>query len=248
MRALLTGDYETAQRLAGEIFAGADLAPALEPLRDLYDFGLARDRARVEQLEVMVDVGLARQPLMEPWRAALTVAQLELGRLEAAQRVVDEFAANEFAALPRDGLWLSAVAHLAEAAAALGDASSAQLLYRMLRPYQGTEVLVGAYIPFGGSADRYLGLLAVALGRGEAATAHLQSALALNARIDARPWLTRTQLALGRLLLERRESVARKRALALLRLAAASAHELPLPTVAAEIQALLGNGNSLTAR
>ena len=243
MRALLNGRYDDAERLARDAFHGARARSVLDPVRDLCTLGLARDRAHAEALEAFTSLGSARRHEVTPARCAMqAVALLELGRCGEAHRVLDRLAPGGFASLPRDGLWLSAIAHLAEAAAGVADTGSASSLYELLAPRRGTQIVVGPQLPFGGAADRCLGLLAMTLDREEAAASHFQVALALNARLDARPWLARTQVALGRLLLANGDPAARKRGLALLRLAAGAASELGMPAVAAEVEATLEDG------
>src|SRR5438270_13119748 len=95
-------------------------------------------------------------------------------------------------ALPFDQEWLLGTAFLAETAALLGEVETAAVLYEALAPW---STLNAADHPEGirGSVARYLGLLAVRLGRDDDAAAHFEDALAMNARMGARPWLAYTQ-------------------------------------------------------
>jgi tetratricopeptide (TPR) repeat protein len=54
-----------------------------------------------------------------------------------------------------------------------------------------------------GSMSRYLGLLAVQLGRVDEAVGHFEQALEMNERMGARPWLAYTQHDYARVLLAR---------------------------------------------
>src|SRR5262249_16135258 len=66
-----------------------------------------------------------------------------------------------------------------------------------------------------GSAHRHLGLLAATEGDLERAAAHFEAALAMNARLGARPALARTQRDFARLLLARNRPGDVERAIAL---------------------------------
>ena len=54
-----------------------------------------------------------------------------------------------------------------------------------------------------GSAARYLGLLALVMGRPDDAVRHLEQAVGANERLGFRPWLARTQADLARTLIRR---------------------------------------------
>jgi hypothetical protein len=95
------------------------------------------------------------------------------------------------------------MAYLAETAATLGDATHAAALHELLSPYADRNVAVGWASTCMGSASRHLGLLADLLGRRDEAIAHFESALAMNERMRARPWVARTQIELARVLAQK---------------------------------------------
>ncbi|WP_170208461.1 ATP-binding protein [Micromonospora pisi] len=88
--------------------------------------------------------------------------------------------------------WVGALADLAMVAARLGEPASAQALYEALLPYQGRLVVWGGANTITGPVDDYLGRLATRLGRPDQALSHLDSAIALERRIGALPWLAAT--------------------------------------------------------
>ena len=61
----------------------------------------------------------------------------------------------------------------------LRDTARAEVLYDLLEPFKERDVQV-AQAACWGSAERFLGLLAAVVGRGETAVAHLRSAIAKN--------------------------------------------------------------------
>jgi predicted ATPase/class 3 adenylate cyclase len=112
----------------------------------------------------------------------------ELGRVDEARAGLDALAPHGFAALDFDETWLAAVAFLAEAAYALGEPDHAATLYERLAPYADRVALSTPEISVG-CVSRYLGLLAAACGRAEAAGAHFEDAVAYDTRTGARPYV-----------------------------------------------------------
>ena len=134
---------------------------------------------------------------------------------------------TDFRGIPLDGIWLGAVAYLAETAAALGDPTHAAALHDLLEPYADRNVAVGWASTCTGSAARHLGLLAGLLGRRKPAIAYFETALAMNERMRARPWVARTQIEFARLLSE--QPAGRDRAAELLEAGLAEAQRLGMP-------------------
>nr|WP_269328371.1 ATP-binding protein [Kineosporia mesophila] len=88
--------------------------------------------------------------------------------------------------------WLGAVADLAHVASRVGDPDQAETLYQVLLPYRGRLVVWGGANTITGTVDEQLGGLAARLGRTSAAVDHLTSAIELQQRIGALPWLAHT--------------------------------------------------------
>jgi len=143
-------------------------------------------------------------PNIPAWRSALALLLIELGRADEARGEFERLADGGFAAFPRDANWLIAVTLLAEVCGALGDGARAAELYRLLAPYAGRNVVVGRNATSYGGASRLLGVLAVARQDFELAERHFEEAQALHARMGARPWEARTQVAFAEMLLQRR--------------------------------------------
>lgn len=188
MRAHMDGQPGEAERLAAEVGAGAreatgSIAPvAADALRVL----VLRAQGRTAEVEQLARRGADRLPAMRHWRCALALALAELGRADEARRELDQLAAADFADLPRDGLWLVAIAQLAELCALLDDAGRARRLYELLAPYEGRHVVaMGA--GYHGPVARYLGLLAATVGEAERALGHLETARSAAERMGARP-------------------------------------------------------------
>jgi class 3 adenylate cyclase/tetratricopeptide (TPR) repeat protein len=125
-----------------------------------------------------------------------------------------------------------------DAIALIGDRVAAERFYRRLLPWADRALTMGLYTNVG-SASRQLGLLAATIDRHEDAERHFDSALAMNARMGARPWVARTQLDYARMLVKRDAAGDRERTRELLDAALATAREIGMAKVAADCEALL---------
>ena len=200
-------------------------------------FSVRREQGRLAELAPLLRVlavGDHAGGLWTPGLAALLAelemhddARQELDRVEAAG--LDPF---------RNSLWLASLTYLADAAAAVGHESMAALLYPELEPHAGRNVMIGYGVSSYGAADRYLGMLAAALGEWETAVQHFESALELNRRMGMPTWLAHTLYEYGRMLITRGAPADRGRAGDLLAEAAGLAEEIGMPALLARARAL----------
>lgn len=147
----------------------------------------------------------------------------------------------------RDEDWAMIMVSVAEAVAACEDRAAAELLYPRLLPHAALNVVHYEWLIYFGSAAHWLGELATVLGRNQAALAHFESALEVNARLGARAALARTSFACARTLLAQRaasdaaptaQDAALTRARTLLRDAGALADELRMAHLARDTREL----------
>ncbi len=89
------------------------------------------------------------------------------------------------------------------------------MLYRLLAPYARVNAMAAGEVALGPVA-RYLGILATTTGRRDEAATHFEDAIAINARVGARPWLAHTQYDYARMLLDATGPATASRALELL--------------------------------
>jgi predicted ATPase/DNA-binding NarL/FixJ family response regulator len=214
--ALLRGEFAESERLAAQALALGQRLPGqdVSGVFGVLMFSLRREQGRLQELAPLVRQFAEATPRARTWRPALALVYTELGLLEEARAEFSSLATDDFAAVPRDGLWPACIAYLAEVCAALGDRRGAETLYRLLLPYDGHNVVVGACAACYGAAARFLGMLAATLEHWELAERHLDAAITMNARQRARPWLAHSQYQLAATLLRRgrREDNARARA------------------------------------
>ncbi|HWM11900.1 MAG TPA: hypothetical protein VNO82_21250, partial [Solirubrobacteraceae bacterium] len=229
MRLLLLGEFEAAEAEghAAVVLGNRVHDPNTGNATLLQACTLRRERGGLERLEGPVRAYAERFAAIPGWQCVLAHLLADTGRADEARAILDGFAADGFRGLPLDGIWLGAVAYLAETAAALGDATHAAALHDLLEPYADRNLAVGWASTCMGSAARHLGLLADLLGRRKAAVAHFETALAMNERMRARPWVARTKVEFARLLLQK--PAGRERGAELLEAGLAEAQELGMP-------------------
>jgi predicted ATPase/class 3 adenylate cyclase len=228
MRALMQGRFADSERLAQEALAiGQRLQTEnAAGIFGLQMFTLRREQGRLKELEPVVRYFVQQHSVAGAWRPGLALIYSELGRTEEARAEFEHLAQHDFADLPRDGLWMGCMAYLVDVCTFLGDRVRAAILYQLLLPYAGRNVVVGNTAVCYGALSRYLGALAATLGRWDEAEQHFEDALAMNARMDARPWLAHTQYHYATMLLTRDQAGDAEKARELLKAALLTAREL----------------------
>ncbi len=151
---------------------------------------------------VMGDLAALEGPIrqaVQQWpaflvRIALVMILADSGKAAEARQEFDRLAADEFASLPHDVTYITSLAVAAVVAYGLGDAARATILDERLEPYAGQAVR-GSRLAGGcfWVVDHHLGLLAATMGRYDAAVAHFDAALRLEARMGALPYLATTR-------------------------------------------------------
>ncbi len=228
MRALLDGRWEEAERLVQEALEVGQ-APHGQNAFGMYGaqmFALRREQGRLGELEGAVKAYVAQYPAIWAWHSALGFMYCEVGRLDEARAVFEQYA-YRLESLPRDWVWLIGMVLLAEVCWHLGDAPRAARLYDLLLPYAEKNVVVGANAHCYGATSRSLGLLAATMERWEDAERQFQHALELNGRMSP-PWLAWTQYQYAEMLLRRDGPGDRQSALALMSDALETAQKLAM--------------------
>jgi tetratricopeptide (TPR) repeat protein len=179
----------------------------------------------------------AGAPAMPVWRAGLAAALADDGRREEALLEFDRLAADDFAALPRDTLWLAAMTLLTEAVLALELPEQALALHAKLAPFAGRNAVLPT-VAFLGSVELWLGILAGVAGRDAQALEHFAAARTRALRDGARTAVTRIAIEEAAVLLRDGGDAARARAQELLTSAAEGAEEMSLPRHAQRVEAL----------
>ena len=206
MRSLHAGRFEEAERLVGEELA---LGPGLtedttyiaQYVAQIHRWALGRERGVVAETREELERFVAEHPLFMT-HCMLVSLYSEVGEEAKAAVELERLAAEGFDDLELRCEWFFGASLLAEACERLGEPAHAPRLYETLVPYRDYVVITHPEVSLG-SAARYLGLLASVMGRADDAVSHYETALAINERHGARPWLARTQADLARTLLAR---------------------------------------------
>jgi DNA-binding CsgD family transcriptional regulator len=149
-----------------------------------------------------VEAGVRRFVQTGPFlgRAWLALVLAGLGQLDEASALWDTIVPH-LAAFPREAPeWIIAAVGNAQLCVALDDRETAADIYAALLPYADRQIISGAHTPSNGPASMYLGMLAAALDRDEAAETHLNAALASCKAMGAAPYEATTHLELARVL------------------------------------------------
>ncbi|MEO6988658.1 MAG: BTAD domain-containing putative transcriptional regulator, partial [Aquihabitans sp.] len=249
MRAMLDGDTQQIEAIAGscyEIAAGLD-DPDGEPVF-WGQIGVARwIQGRLLEMEHVYLEQRRREPDDPLWGSVLAWIWSQAGQLDSAR--------GALATLPplsetTQGMHtLLHLATTADAAVAVGDDELVAEAWNALLPYADRIVPVGMGAAVWGTVARPLARLALHLGHVDEGITHLEQAIAVCARLGARPWLAEAQLELAAALLEHRPE-AEGRIAELVDEAAATVHRCDLTVFeerVAELQSRVGGSAGDTA-
>jgi tetratricopeptide (TPR) repeat protein len=225
-RAATSGRFEDSERLAQQALAIGQKVQneAASGIFGQQMFAVRRHQGRLKEIAPLVRLFV--QQNSAAWRPGLALIYSELGVTDEARVEFEDLAQHDFADLPRDVAWLGTMTYLVDVCTFLHDRARSVTLYRILMPFEGANVVVGSAIACHGALSRYLGGLATVLERWDDAARHFEDALAMNARMEARPWLAHTQGQYATMLLARRQSGDLDRAAALLDAALRTTREL----------------------
>jgi transcriptional regulator with XRE-family HTH domain len=243
MLALLGGRFAEAEQLAGKAVA-VNRQLQVEHVDGTYGmqmFTIRREQGRLAELASVVRHFVIHQPDNAIWRPGLALIYSELDLWDEAYQEFERQAGNDFT-LPRDEMWSTCMAYLAEVCAYLGDAPRAARLYARLRPYCGRNIMVGYLALFLGPVDYYLGRLSATQCHWAEAEQHFLEALDMNTRMEAWPWLAHTQYAYARMLRQRGRAADQAYAQQLARQALETAERLGMRALAGKVTAMHATG------
>jgi eukaryotic-like serine/threonine-protein kinase len=238
VRAIVDGRFADAERLAGEALAIGRLRQSVYPayvFAHAQTFAIRWAQGRLNELSDEIRLHGGRFPWVPRWRDALSAAQL--GDVRSARAEVERHAGQDFADLPRDGLWTLHVCALAEACVLIGDVRRGALLYELLLPHADRQAVSYTQQPLGPVALR-LGMLAGLLGRRDEAERHFEHALERCDLLGARAVRARVLYEHGRMVLGDADAKDGGRASALLDEAARLSEELDLQGLHDRVAAL----------
>lgn len=148
-------------------------------------------QGRMGELAPLLDRALSQYPGIPGFRSLVTLAHAGAGDFAAAREVMETDVATQFAALPRDPIWIATVVDYAYAVAQLGDREAAAVLREILDPYRGR--LATTTVAVWGVVDHALGRLELLLGEAEAGRRSLRAAIDSYTAMRAPLWKARAE-------------------------------------------------------
>ncbi|HWI07390.1 MAG TPA: AAA family ATPase [Solirubrobacteraceae bacterium] len=247
-RAALDGRYEDAESLLGEVEAivhelSASTIPITAASQRVVLTWLQKGPREIGDLVRAYADG---SPAMPCWRAGLAAALADAGRRDEARLELERLVAGDCAGLPRDNLWLAAMALLSEAVAALDAPEHAELLYGKLAPFAGRNVVLPT-VAYLGPVEMWLGILARIARRSADTHERLAAARVQTMRAGARPALARIAVEEAAVLIRDGGTVERARAGELLDDAGRSCEQMGLERIAQHVEALRAQLSAIPA-
>jgi DNA-binding CsgD family transcriptional regulator len=241
--ALLEGRFDDAERLIGQALQIGRRMPGLDApgVYGMQMFTLRCEQGRLRELAPLVRAFVNATPKAGAWRPGLALLYAEIDLLDDARREFEALATDDFVAVRHDGLRAASLAYLAQVCARLGDKNRAEVLYAMLLPYEGRNLLIGTTVGCLGAAASLLGLLAATQRNWQDAQRHFESALEMNFRQGAAPALAHTRLRYAVMRLARDADGDRAAASLLLDDASAAAVRMDMRTLSERIDEVRGS-------
>jgi tetratricopeptide (TPR) repeat protein len=229
MRAILVGDFAAAEHKARESLQMAQTVDATlaTGVYGMQMFTIRREQGRLAEVAPLFKRFVDEHSGSSAWRPGLMLICSDLGFEAQARDNLDRLVESE-SGIPVDSKRLITLAYLAEVAARLRDVEHAEQVYALLLPFRDQVVTVPVFTLCCGSAARYLGMLAHALGDWSAAEEHFEYGLRIDERLRAWPWLAHGRHEYALMLAARNGVGDRERAQHLLVDAVAAAKELKM--------------------
>jgi DNA-binding SARP family transcriptional activator/tetratricopeptide (TPR) repeat protein len=244
------GRFLEAEELISEAFRLGERAQSwnvLNPHR-LQLFVVRMQQDRLDGYENVLRRSVEEYPEYHIFDCALARTYAQLGRREETGVIFEHLATDDFGLLSRDEDWLVNLSLLSEICAYLEDAPRAQALHAQLSPFSELNAIATGEIS-AGSVAQHVGRLAAQLELHDEAAERFETALEMNSRMGARPWLAHTQTDYAEMLLNRAARCDRDHAHTLLDEAGRTYEELSMPRGIARARALAGKvGGTATPR
>jgi tetratricopeptide (TPR) repeat protein len=242
-RELLAGRIDAAERCAR---SGFDLGtesnqPDATAVFAGQLFLVRFDQGRLDEIEALVASAADQFPEIAGLRGLLALALSETGKLDQARAMLDEVAADDFASIPYDQLWLVTLTQWAMVAEHLGAPAPAAAVAERLTPWWQQVAFTGAHVF--GSAAFPLALCESVTKRFDLAEQHFGEALDTHERLGAPVWSARTQLGWARMLRSRSEPGDDEQARVLAGTALATARDLGCVAIEREAATILDPGD-----
>lgn len=194
MDAILNGTFDEAEARAEEaLLVGQQIRMAsAQGVYGTQMFTIRREQGRLAEVAPVFKRFVDENPDQAAWRPGLALIACDLGFLDPARKALDQIAEEGFV-FPNDAKRSTTLSYLAEVCARLEDRARAEILFEHLRPYENSTITMGLTTVCYGAATRFLGLLCTTLGDWDAAANYFESAIEMNEKLRAWPWLAHSQ-------------------------------------------------------
>jgi class 3 adenylate cyclase/tetratricopeptide (TPR) repeat protein/type II secretory pathway predicted ATPase ExeA len=229
---LLSGRLDDAEALIDDFVAyGAAVGVEYSAIQTSLGFRLAYERGALGELLPLIASLVENQPAVPVWRVALMSCHLQVDQHAEALAQVRALAADDFAMVPRDNLWVVTVAGVARVAGRLGELDIAAAASDHALPHIGELAFTG--VSYEQPVAMSVATAYAALGRWDEAEALFGRAVDLSRRADAPTFGAATRMHWATALLERGDPRDRERVLELAGQALTTAEHLGLGWVEA---------------
>jgi tetratricopeptide (TPR) repeat protein len=237
------GRFESAEQMAMAAFeTGQKLGvDNNEGVMGVQMFTIRREQGRLAEIAPIVRHFVNERGAGAAWRPGLALIYADLGQPDEARAEFEQLSRDGFESIPRDSLWQTSLVYLAETCCVIGASDKADTLYGLLSPFGNLAVVVGNASVCLGATSRYLGQLAVEIGRWDDAESHFRHAVEFDERTSAAAWLAHSQFKFGQMLLRRGRPKDVTEAESLLNSAMTTAISLGMHSLKSRIKASTGD-------
>jgi tetratricopeptide (TPR) repeat protein len=190
---------------------------------------------RLSELEALAEDTVRRRRSVLVFSALLSWIKIQRGSTGDASFLLERLAADEFSALSSSPEGMAGMAALAEVCAVLNRQDCAAILYERMLPYAQLNVILNPVATFG-SAERYIGILALVLDRLDEAIEHFEKSLHFERRRGARLWAVYSGFELVSSLAHRGGTADRAKALDLIPILEAEATGLEMKRTSSKLR------------
>lgn len=202
-------------------------------------FCLRREQGRLREALPMLEHFVRHTEQSRTWVPGLALLYAELDMHEPCQAQFDSLPWDRATDAPRDVSTMTVVLFAAEVCTYLADTKRAHLLFPLLQPLAGSQLMVDFGGPCLGSADRLLGNLASVMAQWTVAQGHFERAMEMNRAAGSRVWLAHTGHDYAVMLLRRKTAGDAEQARLLLEQALAQSSALGMAALTPRITALI---------
>jgi len=201
--AVMAGEPDLAEQFASAAFElGSDSGqPDAFTIYGSQLMYIRHQQGRLGEMVSLIDQAVSDNPGLPAFRPVLAAAHLDAGNDATALDLLNSAAADDFASLPLDFIWMMGITFYALVTVDLRARKPAHTLYELLSPYHEQIPFIGTlgFSP----ASLSLGGLASVLGRYDQADAHFTEAAELTTRGRMKFFAARTELDWARMLVLR---------------------------------------------